>query len=243
MTLIMWFWHRRVDRLVCGGVERIIRGTLSTLETEVMKSFSALVAALPLLMLASFSCVALAQTKEEAPAIVRQTCFMCHSQEGNTPDLAFVPRLAAQNKGYIEDQLKAFRDASRAGPPGVMYMWPISQNLTEQQIKQVAQWYSEQPAPAPFSENAEYQKLGRDIFENGILKSSVAACSSCHGPKAAGTGIFPRLAGQTPQYLLSQLRYFRSGVRHDKNADVMKPIASHLTEAEMNAVAHYLSTL
>lgn len=207
-----------------------------------MKSRTGFFLTLPLLMLATFSMSAIAASKE-APAIVRHTCFMCHSQEGNTPDLAFVPRLAAQNETYIEEQLKAFRDGSRAGPPGVLYMWPISQNLTERQIKQVANWYSEQPPAKPFPVDKSLNEQGRKIFEHGILKSSVAACSSCHGPKAAGNGIFPRLAGQTPQYLLAQLRYFRSGVRNDKNADVMKPIASHLTESEMNAVAHYLSTL
>ena len=208
-----------------------------------MRFLRVLIAAIPMFILGSLSTNALAASAEEAPAIVRNTCFMCHSQEGNTPDLAFVPRLAAQEQGYIEEQIKAFRDASRAGPPGVMYMWPISQNLTEEQIKQVAKWYSEQPAPAPFPADPKLHQVGKQIFEKGILKSSVAACSSCHGPKAAGNGIFPRLAGQTPQYLVSQLRYFRTGVRHDKNADVMKPIASHLTEDEMNAVAHYLSTL
>ena len=168
---------------------------------------------------------------------------MCHSQEGNTPDLAFVPRLAHQNETYIVEQLKAFRDGSRAGPPGMLYMWPISQSMTEKQIQVAAKWYAEQPPATPFPANPSVNAQGRDIFQNGILKASVAACSSCHGPKAAGNGIFPRLAGQTPQYLLAQLRYFSSGVRNDKNADVMKPIASHLTEEQMNAVAHYISTL
>ena len=69
------------------------------------------------------------------------------------------------------------------------------------------------------------------------------ACASCHGPKAAGNGIFPRLAGQNAQYLLAQLRYFRSGVRNDKNADIMKQVAIHLTDEQMSAVADYLSTL
>ena len=190
-----------------------------------------------------YSSDAQSEESKQAPQVVRETCFMCHSQEGNNPDLAFVPRLAHQNDTYIVEQLKAFRDGSRAGPPGMMYMWPISQSLSEQQIQVAAKWYADQPPAKPFPQDPAVHALGRDIFQNGILKSSVAACASCHGPKAAGNGIFPRLASQTPQYLLAQLRYFRSGVRNDKNADVMKPIASHLTEEQMNAVAHYISTL
>ncbi|HKI74078.1 MAG TPA: c-type cytochrome [Pseudomonadales bacterium] len=207
-----------------------------------MKSFVVPVATL-FLSLLTYSGVAQAQSSEQTPDVVKQTCFMCHSQEGNNPDLAFVPRLAHQNDTYIVEQLKAFRDGSRAGPPGMLYMWPISQSLTENQIKVAAKWYADQPPPTPFPEDPAVNAVGKDIFEHGILKSSVAACSSCHGPKAAGNGIFPRLAGQTPQYLLAQLRYFNSGVRNDKNADVMKPIASHLTEEQMNAVSHYISTL
>ncbi len=182
------------------------------------------------------------QTGKTAPDIVRTSCYMCHSTHGNNPDLAFIPRLAAQSSAYIEDQLKAFRDGSRADPPATMYMWPIAQSLSDNQISQVAAWFSSQPAPEPFPPDST-AKEGREIFLHGVLKAGVAACASCHGPKADGNGIFPRLAGQNAQYLLAQLRYFRSGVRNDKNAEIMKPIALHLTDDQMNAVANYLSSL
>ncbi|MDE2235134.1 MAG: cytochrome c4 [Gammaproteobacteria bacterium] len=182
------------------------------------------------------------QPGKSAPEIVRTTCYMCHSTHGNNPDLGFIPRLAAQSSAYIEDQLKAFRDGSRADPPATMYMWPIAQGLSDNQIKQVAVWFSSQPPAEPFPASSA-AKEGREIFLHGILKEDVPACASCHGPKADGNGIFPRLAGQNTQYLLAQLRYFRSGVRNDKGADIMKPIAQHLTDDQMSAVADYLSTL
>ena len=181
-------------------------------------------------------------TNKTPPDIVRSSCYMCHSTHGNNPDLGFIPRLAAQNQVYIEAQLRAFRDGSRADPPATIYMWPIAQGLSENQIKQTAEWFASQPAPAPFPPNASASE-GRAIFLNGELKADVPSCASCHGPKAAGNGIFPRLAGQNVQYLLAQLRYFRSGVRNDKNADIMKQIALHLTDSQMRAVADYLSSL
>lgn len=177
-----------------------------------------------------------------APEIVRTTCYMCHSTHGNTPDLAFIPRLAAQNQTYIEEQLKAFRDGSRGDPPATIYMWPIAQSLSEKEIEQVAKWFASQPPPEPFSPNSA-APAGRLIFEKGILKSDVPACASCHGTAAAGNGIFPRLAGQNVQYLIAQLRYFRSGVRNDHNAPIMKQVVLHLTDSQMNAVAEYLSSL
>jgi len=176
------------------------------------------------------------------PEIVRSSCYMCHSTQGNNPDLAFIPRLAAQNQVYIEEQLRAFRDGSRADPPATIYMWPIAQGLSENQIKQTAEWFATQAPPQPFAPDSSASE-GRKIYLNGILKADVPACASCHGPKADGNGIFPRLAGQNAQYLLAQLRYFRSGVRNDKSADIMKQVALHLSDSQMNAVANYLSSL
>jgi len=177
-----------------------------------------------------------------APQIVRTSCYMCHSTQGNTPDLAFIPRLAAQNQSYIEDQLKAFRDGSRSGPAATIYMWPIAQGLSDAQIQQAAAWFASQSAPTPFPPGSSAGE-GRDIFMHGILKADIPACDSCHGAKAEGNGIFPRLAGQNAQYLIAQMRYFRSGVRNEKNSEIMKQIVLHMTDAQISAVAEYLSSL
>jgi cytochrome c553 len=184
---------------------------------------------------------ALADDKS-APPIVHTTCFMCHSEHGNDPDLGFVPRLAGQNATYIEGQVNAFRDGSRADPPAIIYMWPVAQNLSNDQIKQAAEWYAAQPAPQPVPVDGTVDE-GRSIYMNGILAAGVAACVSCHGPKADGNAIFPRLAGQTPQYLLAQLRFFRAAVRNDTSAEIMKPVALHLTDDQMIAVSKYLGSL
>jgi cytochrome c553 len=208
-----------------------------------MRQITILLSSLLALGLFLYSVMAHAQqTSQTPPEIVRSSCYMCHSTHGNNPDLGFIPRLAAQSSAYIEAQLMAFRDGSRADPPATIYMWPIAQGLSDDQIKQTAAWFSSQPPPEPFQPGAS-AKEGRDIYLNGVLKADVPACASCHGPKADGNGIFPRLAGQNSQYLLAQLRYFRSGVRNDKSADIMKPITLHLTDDQMNAVANYLSSL
>lgn len=179
---------------------------------------------------------------QDAPAIVHNTCFMCHTEHGNDPALAFVPRLAAQNATYIEEQLGAFRDGSRADPAAILYMWPMTQTLSDADMKAAAEWFAAQAAPTPFRPDASAAD-GLGIYQKGVLASDVPACSSCHGDKAAGNGIFPSLAGQNPAYLLAQLRYFRSGVRNDKGADIMKPIAQHLDDKQMEAVARYISSL
>lgn len=46
------------------------------------------------------------------------------------------------------------------------------------------------------------------IATDGIPARNVPACKSCHGPAEVARPEFPRLAGQYPGYLATQLRLF-----------------------------------
>ena len=72
--------------------------------------------------------------------------------------------------------------------------------------------------------------------------SGAVACARCHGFDGAsdGSGAFPRLDGQSQQYLAEQLRHFASGAR--QNA-LMQPIAKGLDDDEIEAVAQYYASL
>jgi cytochrome c553 len=70
---------------------------------------------------------------------------------------------------------------------------------------------------------------------DGQTKSVV--CSACHGPNGNSTNPeWPRLAGQNAVYIAEQLRLFRSGVR---NNPVMKPLASALSDQDIDDLAVY----
>jgi cytochrome c553 len=75
------------------------------------------------------------------------------------------------------------------------------------------------------------------IVAEGTTRGAVA-CARCHG--FDGGGAFPRLDGQSPQYLAEQLRHFASGAR--QNA-LMQPIAKGLNDDEIDAVAQYYASL
>ena len=67
------------------------------------------------------------------------------------------------------------------------------------------------------------------------------ACQACHG----GDGIalsndVPNLAGQKAQYLIEQLKSFKSGTRKH---DVMSPIAQQLSEADVANLAAFWNSL
>lgn len=64
-----------------------------------------------------------------------------------------------------------------------------------------------------------------------------AKCIQCHGADGnGGDPQIPKLAGQSPAYLVRQLRAFRNGTR---KSDVMAPIAADLTDADMANVSSF----
>jgi len=70
---------------------------------------------------------------------------------------------------------------------------------------------------------------------------SDGSCGACHGFNGIGIiPLYPNLAGQKREYLVAQLQAFRDGSR--KNA-IMSPMAAHLSDADIDNVAAYLSSL
>ena len=88
---------------------------------------------------------------------------------------------------------------------------------------------------------ADQAQLGAQIVAQGTKNGGVA-CARCHGfdGAAEGSGAFPKLTGQSSDYLESELRAYISGDR--KNA-LMQPIAKGLNDAEIKAVSQYYATL
>lgn len=65
-------------------------------------------------------------------------------------------------------------------------------------------------------------------------------CVGCHGPAGDSQApeMFPKLAGLEEAYLATQLTAFRSG---ERAGPTMNPMASTLTDADINNLAAYLS--
>jgi cytochrome c553 len=84
-------------------------------------------------------------------------------------------------------------------------------------------------------------QLGAQIVAQGTASGAIA-CARCHGfdGQADGSGAFPKLAGQFPQYLARQLRAYASGTR--QNA-LMEPIAKGLKDGEIDSVSKYYASL
>ncbi len=67
-----------------------------------------------------------------------------------------------------------------------------------------------------------------------------AACAACHGADGnSGSPANPKLAQQHPEYLVKQLREYKSGVR--KNA-IMQGMAAGLSDEDMKNIAFWLAS-
>ena len=84
-------------------------------------------------------------------------------------------------------------------------------------------------------------KRGAVIAAQGTT-TGAPGCAQCHAFSGAsdGTGAFPRIAGQSSDYLAAQLRDFAANVR--VNA-IMSPIAKALTANDLADVAAYYAAL
>lgn len=152
-------------------------------------------------------------------------CFNCHGAEGNSKRSNF-PSLAAQKPAYLVNQLRAFRDGTRKN--GMMQN--MAANLSDQEMNNLAAFFA----------SVNNVSAGGDQALAAKGESKASMCFGCHGNKAVGMGVTPRLAGQQPAYLQRQLQAFKDGSR--KNGP-MSGIAKMLSEEEIQAVTEYMGSL
>jgi len=81
-----------------------------------------------------------AQSMHEPGRHVSAYCISCHGVAGYTVNEEW-PNIAGLGAEYIKLQLRAYRDGSRHGPP----MNTVAEELSDQQIDDVAEYYSRKP--------------------------------------------------------------------------------------------------
>ena len=183
----------------------------------------------------------LADPSVSGKVLALQVCSNCHGIDGNSINPNF-PRLSGQQEQYFIAQLKEFKSHDRLDPAGFEYMWGLSRQLTDQQIKDLAAYFAEQKSTPVVSTDAKLAGDGKQIFDKGVPTLNIPACATCHGAEGRGAGSFPRLANQHADYLVKQLKVFQRTDQRPEGS-VMKLIAHSLTEQDMEAVASYLQAI
>ena len=166
-------------------------------------------------------------------------CSTCHGVNGISKSDE-IPNLAGQHRNYILNQIKSFRDRSRADPHARDTMWNIASAIDAKTAETVAAHYSAQaPAPGVAGDAAAIAR-GKLLYMQGKPSNDVAQCQRCHGENADGSDVLPRLAGQHAAYIEGQLKAFTSGSRDN---DYMHEYAKGLSGDEIRDVAAFLASL
>jgi cytochrome c553 len=219
---------------------QMVKNMKCTVETDVSKVRAATAIALAALLLTACT-PGQGENMPSDPHIagIVHVCTSCHGFEGRSISPTF-PRLAGQQQDYLEAQLKAFRDHTRADPHAHTYMWGMAGRLSDADIAGIAGYFSSQQPVAGTPGDPALMAKGKAIFENGIPDRDVPACHVCHGERGEGNGIVPRLAGQHLDYIEEQLRNFASNAR--ANA-IMHFNAQNLSPQEIEELATYVRSL
>jgi cytochrome c553 len=168
-----------------------------------------------------------------------QVCAACHGVDGNSSNPIW-PKLAGQHAEYIVKQLTDFKSGSREN----VQMSPMAANLSEQDVLDLAAYYSSQKINQGKTDPAALV-LGEKIYRAGSIDAGVPACTACHGPNGRGNtaALYPALGGQYAAYIQAQLKAFREGARTNDNNSVMRTIVKRITDDEIKAVSEYIQGL
>jgi len=171
-------------------------------------------------------------------------CKTCHGISGRGFRGGYypIPRLAGQPVKYIENQLQAFNERRRTNN----VMFNVAHVLTPEMVRALAQSFHDlNPEPLGGAPKGSAPD-GKKIFEAG-LPPDVPPCAMCHGPEGKGNDDFPRLAGQLYDYIFAKLKNWdKERGQNPNNPDtsaIMQPIAHGLTDAQIKAVAAFVSDL
>ena len=160
-------------------------------------------------------------------------CMGCHGKDGASEVLIY-PNLAKQHPEYIQKQLHNFK----ANENRVNYaMNKFASQLTDEEILDIGAYLADTAALANVKPKKVIAVAITEEVKAGELKA--ATCVACHGVGGnAVITIYPKLAGQSADYIAKQLAEFKNGTR--KNA-IMAGMAAALSDQDMAELGAYFA--
>ena len=173
--------------------------------------------------------------KQAAPLYFKR-CSRCHSlrrpQEFTANQWPHVLKIMTKRAGYSPEQ--------------AALVTALLQNHGKGEKVNDAFTQTETAAKAPTPEPPAIAKIVGTpaMAAKGAALFQSANCNACHGDDAKTPIMpeYPRLAGQSPEYLFKQIRDFESGARTNDPFGAMKDAVKPLSEDDARAIAYWLST-
>ncbi len=158
-------------------------------------------------------------------------CAACHGADGNSPAATF-PNLAGQTQRYLYLQLKDYKEGRRKNP----LMSPMVANLSRQDMHDLAAWFASQKMkPTGFVPDPDRVAKGKAVAD-------AALCTMCHLGGLAGQNEVPRVAGQYQEYILAQLKAFKTKERTN-DAGNMTAVMRGLSDDDLLNLSHYAASI
>lgn len=158
-------------------------------------------------------------------------CEACHGPGGNSATPT-TPNLAGQPAQFIATELYFFREGNRKDPQ----MTPVAASLSNADMNDLAAYFSSLKPAAPARKTSPENEAAGPALAKKFM------CTQCHGPQLLGVQHIPRLAGQQPDYLRTQLQGFKAQTRADIDGN-MTSAAQALSESDIATLVDYISGL
>lgn len=167
-------------------------------------------------------------------------CASCHGADG--AGVGSMPRLAGMDADYLNKQLGDFMNGTRESA----VMAPVAVALGQDGRRAMSDYYAALPFPdtaqASAAAKAADAAAGARLALHGDWDRGIPACVQCHGPQGVGVGShFPALAGQSADYIVTELRAWKTGVRRNDPLQLMRHLAAQLSDDEMREVAAWFA--
>lgn len=183
-----------------------------------------------------------------------ERCLECHGTAGegqgySNGEHGKFARLAGQQQAYIVKQIEDFRSGKRKHD----FMAMMARSISDADLSDIAAYFAAEPAmPASVGRKpggavaatVPAAGTGQQLYQHGDGSRKVAACAACHGDQGQGLpGVGPVIGGQGQRYLAQQLQDWRSGARRNSPGGAMNQAVALLSDAEIEALAQYVSEM
>jgi cytochrome c553 len=173
-----------------------------------------------------------------------QRCQECHADSdrdhSSAPEFK-ASRLAGQYPEYILKQMRDFRSGARKH----VFMAMMANSIEDADLADIAAYFAGEKIMQ--GDGTGDSQLAKNLYINGDAARNILPCMSCHGANGKGissAGVSnPVIGGQEVHYLEKQLLDWRSGDRNNSTGGVMNISSKALTDAEIQALAKYISGL
>lgn len=169
-----------------------------------------------------------------AQALAKKRCTKCHGSDGLGISNEYAS-LAGQSSEYLLKQLFNFKTGQRRH----IKMQAVAEALTAREAYLLSEYFARMRPGFTATQDEPLLAAGRKLYYEGNPETGVYDCASCHGVYATGGGPVPRLAGQNPVYLETQIRRLVERARNNDRS--MHYINTPLTPPEIKALAVFLA--